>query len=183
MMEMIDVLDENGVKTGEVATRTEVHQRGLWHRIVAIMIVDEEKRILLQQRSNDKITNSGKWDIAAAGHVDAGEDALLTIRRETEEEVGVEIGDQCSAEDFRYVTCYRKEKSFKHNGEDFVDKQFHDCFLLKNQKIDVAKIKLQESEVQATKLCSLEEFKQMMRDGVLVDRKPFYDEALRILEE
>ena len=95
MIEMIDVLDENGVKTGEVATRTEVHQRGLWHRIVAIMIVDEKKRILLQQRSNDRITNPGKWDIAAAGHVDAGEDVLLTIMREAKEEVGVEISDKC----------------------------------------------------------------------------------------
>lgn len=182
MIEMIDVLDENGVKTGEVATRTEVHQRGLWHRIVAIMIVDEKKRILLQQRSNDRITNPGKWDIAAAGHVDAREDALLTVMREAKEEVGVEISDKCSAEDFRYVTCYREEKSFEHNGEDFIDKQFNDCFLLKNQKIDLANVRLQESEVQAVKFCSLEEFKQMMRDGVLVNRKPFYDDILKILD-
>ena len=29
MEEMIDVLDENGVKTGEVVTRKEVHKNGL----------------------------------------------------------------------------------------------------------------------------------------------------------
>ena len=80
------------------------------------------------------------------------------------------------------MTCYREEKSFEHNGEDFIDKQFNDCFLLKNQKIDLANVRLQESEVQAVKFCSLEEFKQMMRDGVLVNRKPFYDDILKILD-
>ena len=29
MEELIDVLDENGVKTGEVLSRKEVHKRGL----------------------------------------------------------------------------------------------------------------------------------------------------------
>lgn len=29
MEELIDVLDENGVKTGEILTRKEIHKRGL----------------------------------------------------------------------------------------------------------------------------------------------------------
>lgn len=33
-MELIDVLDENGVKTGEVVSREEVHKKGLWHRAI-----------------------------------------------------------------------------------------------------------------------------------------------------
>lgn len=66
MEEMIDVLDENGVKTGEVLTRKEVHRRGLWHKVVAIAIIDEQNQILLQQRSLNKDTDPGKWDIAAA---------------------------------------------------------------------------------------------------------------------
>lgn len=181
MIEMIDVLDRNGAKTGEVAMRTEVHRRGLWHRIAAIAIVDEENRIILQQRSNDKMTNPGKWDITAAGHVDAGEDAFTTVMREAEEEVGIKISDKCSAMDFRYITCYLSEGTYKYEGEDFMDRQFNDCFLLKNQKIDLANVRLQESEVQAVKLCSLEEFEQMVRDGALVNRKPFYDEILTIL--
>ena len=30
--ELIDILDENGVKTGEVLERGEIHKSGLWHR-------------------------------------------------------------------------------------------------------------------------------------------------------
>lgn len=66
MEEMIDVLDENGVKTGEVLSRKEVHKRGLWHRVVTIAIIDENNQILMQQRSYKKDTDAGKWDISAA---------------------------------------------------------------------------------------------------------------------
>ena len=34
MIELIDVLNENGVKTGEVATRDEVHEKGMWHNTI-----------------------------------------------------------------------------------------------------------------------------------------------------
>ena len=51
MEELIDVLDENGVKTGEVLTRKEVHKRGLWHRAIAVAIINEQNEILIQQRS------------------------------------------------------------------------------------------------------------------------------------
>ena len=182
MAEMIDVLDGNGVKTGRVATRDEVHREGLWHRIAAIAVIDKENRILLQQRSNGKLTNPGKWDIAAAGHVDAGEDSLTTIIRETGEEVGIEIDENCPVAEFRYLVSYRKEGSFEWEGETLMDRQIFDCFVLRNQDVDVASLKLQESEVQAAKLCTLEEFKQMMTEGVLVNRKPMYDEVVRLLE-
>lgn len=41
-MELIDVLDENGIKTGEVLSRDEVHKRGLWHRAIVVAIVNEK---------------------------------------------------------------------------------------------------------------------------------------------
>lgn len=66
MEEMIDILDENGVKTGEILTRKEVHKRGLWHRVIVVAIVDNKNQILMQQRSYKKDTNPGKWDISAA---------------------------------------------------------------------------------------------------------------------
>lgn len=53
-VELIDVLDENGVLTGEVLPRSEVHKRGLWHRAIVVAIVNEKNEILLQQRSDKK---------------------------------------------------------------------------------------------------------------------------------
>ena len=47
-MELIDVLDENGIKTGEILSRDEVHKRGLWHRIIVVAIINEKNEILIQ---------------------------------------------------------------------------------------------------------------------------------------
>ncbi|MCI9434495.1 MAG: NUDIX domain-containing protein [Bacilli bacterium] len=74
--ELIDVLDENGILTGEVLPRSEVHKRGLWHRSIAVAIVNEKNEILLQQRSATKEKNAGMWDISVAGHISSGQDAL-----------------------------------------------------------------------------------------------------------
>ncbi len=53
-MELIDVLDENGIFTGQVLSRDEVHQKGLWHRAIVVAIINEKNQILLQQRSFKK---------------------------------------------------------------------------------------------------------------------------------
>ncbi len=92
MPEMIDVLDKNGNKTGEVATRDEVHKNGLWHRSIAVAILNEKDEILLQQRSHNKKKNPDMWDISVAGHIDAGESVLVAAMRETAEELGISGG-------------------------------------------------------------------------------------------
>jgi len=46
--ELIAVLDENGVKTGEVVSRKEIHKNGLWHRSIVVAIINENNEILLQ---------------------------------------------------------------------------------------------------------------------------------------
>lgn len=45
--ELIDVLDENGIQTGEILSRSEVHKRGLWHRAIVVAIINEKNEILL----------------------------------------------------------------------------------------------------------------------------------------
>ena len=44
-MEYIDVLDENGVKTGEILSRREIHKRGLWHRAIVVAVINEKNEI------------------------------------------------------------------------------------------------------------------------------------------
>lgn len=88
-MELIDVLDENGIFTGEVLPRNEIHKRGLWHRAIVVAIVNENNQILLQQRSENKEKNAGMWDISVAGHISSGQDALSAAAREINEEVSV----------------------------------------------------------------------------------------------
>lgn len=65
MEELIDVLDENGNKTGEILTREQIHKKGLCHRIVVFAIIDAQGNILMQQRSRNKSKNPKKLDIVA----------------------------------------------------------------------------------------------------------------------
>lgn len=67
--ELIDVLDENGNKTGKIVTRKQVHEQGLWHRIIVVAIIDKDGHLLMQQRSKNKAKNPLKWDVSSAGHV------------------------------------------------------------------------------------------------------------------
>ena len=82
MEELIDVLDENGNKTGEILTREQIHKKGLCHRIVVIAIIDEKGNILMQQRSKNKSKNPGKWDVASAGHVSSGQTSTENVEED-----------------------------------------------------------------------------------------------------
>lgn len=91
MEELIDVLDENGNKTGEVETRNQVHNKGLYHRIVVVAVIDENGHILMQQRAKIVETNPFKWDVTSAGHIQAGQTSKDAAIRELLEEVGIEV--------------------------------------------------------------------------------------------
>ena len=61
MNEKIDVLNELGEFTGDVATIDECHSTGYWHRAVYAFIVDKDLNVLLQKRSGNKKLWPGKW--------------------------------------------------------------------------------------------------------------------------
>lgn len=49
MEELIDILDENGNKTGKIETRKQVHEKGLWHRIIVVSIIDRNGHLLMHK--------------------------------------------------------------------------------------------------------------------------------------
>ena len=75
-MELFDVIDEDGNKTGQVKERGVAHRDGTLHSTVHIWIVRPNREsgydILLQKRSECKDSNPGAYDISSAGHVSAG---------------------------------------------------------------------------------------------------------------
>ena len=63
------------------------------YRIARIILKDETGRILIQRRSLSKKTSPNKWTDSASGHVETGETYEDAIRRETKEEIGIELDD------------------------------------------------------------------------------------------
>jgi isopentenyldiphosphate isomerase len=123
--ERFDVLDEDGVPTGEVRPRTEVHARGLWHRAFHLFLVAMlrgEPHVLLQLRSHDKDTCPGKLDVAVGGHYRAGE-GLTEVVREVEEEIGLRV----SPADLTFLWTQRTT----HVGEGYLDREHQDVLVVR----------------------------------------------------
>lgn len=118
MSALIQIVDEQDKPTGQ-ATKQEAWAQGLRHRIVRIMLENDQGEILIQHRSPTKDIFPNCWDNSAAGHVDAGEDYLTAAIRELKEELGIEttqlkeIGDYASDETWwghrfkRFTRVYR----------------------------------------------------------------------------
>ena len=178
MEELIDVLDENGVKTGELLTRKEIHKRGLWHRAIAVAVINEQNQILVQQRSFKKEKNTGMWDISVAGHISSGQDALSAASREINEEISVNLGFNVDIKEFRYMFSYRKEEILKEN---YIERQFYDFFILRKNGLRTEDIKVQESEVEQIKFVSVSELNEMIENKEIVERTPIYKELMNYI--
>lgn len=62
---------------------------GLIHRIVRVLVEDEQGRLLLQRRSPHMGLFPNCWGESSAGHVDEGEGYLEAAKREMAEEIGL----------------------------------------------------------------------------------------------
>lgn len=86
---LILIVDERDNPVG-AAEMYEAQEKGLIHRIVRIMVEDEQGRLLLQKRSVRMKRWPNCWDNSATGHVDEGEAYDAAALRELKEEIGVE---------------------------------------------------------------------------------------------
>lgn len=109
--DLLDVVDASDRVVG-VATRRDVHARGLLHRAVHILVFNGAGEILLQKRSMQKDRHPGEWDSSASGHVDAGETYGSAARRELREELGIGVGAADLAEIGRIEAGDETEQEF-----------------------------------------------------------------------
>ena len=147
-MEYFDVLNENGEYTGEIATREECHEKGLWHRAVYGIIFNKNGDVLLQKRSKNKKLWPGLWDITAGGHVLAGEFGYQALIREIKEELDIDV----TKNEIMYLVG-STSSNIKGN---IINNHFNECYIV-NKDVDISKIKLQEEEVSEIKWFTKEE--------------------------
>ena len=115
--EKIDVLNDNGLRTGEVLPREEIHRLGKPHRAVHLYLLDLKGRLLMQQRSNQVDHYPGMLSMSLTGHVEAGESSSTALNREIEEELQLEP--------FRmrlhFLFSYRHDETLSPT---YIDRQF-----------------------------------------------------------
>lgn len=156
MEEKFDILDENGNYTGRIESRKMCHKSGLYHKAVAVWIINSKGQVLLQKRSSNKRMWPNTWDVTAGGHVLAGEFGFESIIRETKEELGLDI----NKEDITFIGAVI---STNIKG-DIVNKHFNEFYII-NKDIDETKLKLQEEEVSEVKWMDKDEIIERVKDN------------------
>ncbi len=155
-MELIDVIDENNNLIGKIEDKDVVHGTGMWHREISVWIMNRKGEILLQKRAMSKKQHPGKWSIVA-GHIQAGETPLAGAKRETKEEVGIDVPE----EKFEAMVCEKKECAFP-NVQQYNKYYDYVYFLFVDYKIEEYVIQIEElSEV---KYVTIEEFIKELKE-------------------
>jgi len=86
--EALDAVDAEDNVIG-LATRAQIHARGLLHRAVHVFVFNTRGEIYVQRRSPHKDRFPSVLDSSAAGHVDSGESYEAAALRELDEELGI----------------------------------------------------------------------------------------------
>lgn len=145
-MELLDVLNEDGSRSGLVRERGVVHCEGSLHPTVHIWIVKEQEdgrcELLLQKRSAQKDSYPRCYDISSAGHVESKEEIMDSALRELKEELGLVVGP----EELKPIGIHKSRKQALFYGEVFKDYEWSYIFLLR-KPVRIEELKLQESEV------------------------------------
>ncbi len=111
--EWFDLLTPEGKVIGR-APRSAVHGNpDLLHGVVHIHILNRNGEIFLQKRSPQKDLYGNYWDTAVGGHINSGESVEAAMRREAEEELGLNIGKYEPL--FRYIMKNDHESELVHS--------------------------------------------------------------------
>jgi isopentenyl-diphosphate Delta-isomerase len=154
MSDLIDVLADAGLRTGEVLPRAEVHRLGKYHRAVHLYWFNSKNEVLLQRRAPTVDHYPGFFSISVLGHIQAGEFSSAAVRREVKEELGVDA----SQLQIDFLFSYFSEAVL--NGT-YIDRQFNDVYMTRAD-IEIEGVKFDPAEVAEVKFVSFESFREMV---------------------
>ncbi|MDR1361102.1 MAG: NUDIX domain-containing protein [Rickettsiales bacterium] len=184
-VEYLDVLDENGLKTGEMIDRKLVHQKGLWHRALCVAAVKFDRvdgwKVLMQRRALNKDKFPGMWDLTLAAHVVAKEFSVTSAAREFKEEVNFILPFKVSLSDFMPLFSFRDMREIPNkDGTVMIENQHYDFFIM-NKKIDMGKIEFNDGEVMDIGWKTYDDIKEFYEQDILHPRTQWVDPLFEFL--
>lgn len=156
MIEYFDVLKENGEYEGRVETRDTCHEKGLWHKAVAMFMINSKGQVLLQKRSANKKLWPNLWDITAGGHVLAGEFGFEAIIREIKEELGIQID--------KNDILFLGSAISTNIKSDIINRHFNEYYVI-NKDLDETTLNLQTEEVADIKWFDKDEVSKRIQNN------------------
>ncbi|WP_010294985.1 NUDIX hydrolase [Clostridium senegalense] len=156
-MEVWDIYDKNGYKTGKVKEKGEKLNSGEYHLAMEAWIINSDSKILVQKRSNRCDILPGVWGLTT-GRMISGENSIDGCIREVNEELGIKISED--------------EMEFMRRI--FRTDLIWDLYLVRKD-IDLEELVLQENEVAEAKWITVNEFKEMLEEGRLFKYPEIYE--------
>ncbi|QDO94766.1 NUDIX domain-containing protein [Formosa sediminum] len=180
MDELIDIVTKEGQPTGQIALKSEIHKKGLYHNTAHLWLYTTAGEILLAQRSYKKAICPGMWDVSVAGHVDAGETIETAAIRETKEELSLDL----QTTDLKKIGVF---PCFQNYDSGIQDNEFHHTYIAK-LPVDITSLKPQEDEVEALQLVTVNTFKTLLEHSetnayFVPSNKAYYLQVLKAIQD
>ena len=156
--EWLDIVNENDMIIGK-APRNEIYQKRLMHRIVHVLIFNDEGEMAMQLRSKKKSFCPLHWSTTVGGHVQTGENYEQAALREYQEELGT-------------VTKLHLIRTLLYRNNHGPNK-----FLTIYRTTYNGPFTLDPNDVELVKFFNMDDIKYMIKNG-----EKFHPELLFILE-
>ncbi|MCL2758314.1 MAG: NUDIX domain-containing protein [Alphaproteobacteria bacterium] len=118
-------------------------------KTASVWLMNARGEFLLQLRAPN-VKNPNKWGMSAGGWIDAGESPADTVKRETMEELGIDI----PVGQFVFLGDFFNTENPEH--------QTHPHIYFAKGDWEISDIRFQESEIAAVKYVSLAEIKKII---------------------
>lgn len=154
-MEMVDKLNNKRQKLNKTAERNKKIE-GEYRQSVHTWIMNSKGEFLIQKRTPNKKYFPNMWSQTGGG-VDEGETTLQAALRECSEELGIKI----NPENMELIMSFKRKY-------DFVD------VWLVRADYDINELTLQKNEVSDAKWTTIEEIRDLMKEGQLAKSIDIY---------
>lgn len=116
----------------------------------------------------------GRWDVSAAGHIEAGGDSFECATRELEEELGIVAGHS----ELEFVASVQAMATgeTKLHGK-YKDNEIQDVYVYwPSRTVSIDDMRLQEEEVERVEYWKWNDYqaRSLANDDLLVPRSPMY---------
>lgn len=146
--EWLDLVDEDDKVIGTVRKEEANQDPKLLHREVAVIIYDDRRRVLFQQRSKKKLVNPGIWAESCAGHVPQGMSPRQAAHGELKEELGFDT-----------------KLEFVGKTLASLPNETHFAYWFVGRFPKDAKIKVEPTEVERARFLSKRELEKLVNSG------------------
>ena len=156
-MEFWDIYDSDKKQTGRTMKRNDWNlKNGEYHLTVLGVIHRPDGCFLITRRVMTKAWAPGWWEVSG-GAVQAGEDSKVAVVREIREETGLDVSN--CPDGYRFT--------YRRDNPDEGDNYFVDVYRFELD-FNESDLKLQEEETMGYRLATLDEIKELDKQGIFL---------------